>query len=178
MKQKRAKFLAAAVLIGVMAMGSTVSAYAVTPHLKLNLPTIPTITLPDSVLEDIANKVSEEFNGSGSDTAEEVTETTLGQAEVTQALYYHTTAFYSRTRLQVRWDTVEDADSYEVLVTAKDGTSKTFTTSNTSLFVYKGDDDFVENCLRSGTVQVRACSDDGAYGEWSEASTIKCNSLH
>ena len=96
---------------------------------------------------------------------------------VTQAIYYHKKLYFNRARLQVRWDKVDKVKYYEVKVTKKNGESKIYNTSDTSLFVYEKSDNFVTDCVRSGKVEVRAAKDNDK-SSWSDAVTISCNSLH
>ena len=96
---------------------------------------------------------------------------------VTQAIYYHKKLYFNRARLQVRWEEIPEASYYEVMVTKKSGESKVYKTSDTSLFVYNGADEFVNDCVRSGKVEVRAVNDN-VKSDWSNAVTISCNSLH
>ena len=98
--------------------------------------------------------------------------------KITQAIYYHKKLFYSKARLQVRWSEVPESDYYEIRITKANGESKVYKTSDTSLFVYNGTDEFVKNCVRSGKVEVKAVKSNGAESDWSEPKTISCNSLH
>ena len=87
-------------------------------------------------------------------------------------------AFYEKTRLQVRWKEVENATSYEILVTKQDGTEHTYTSTGTSLIVNKGSDEFMTECVMGGTVKVRAVKGDGeAYSMWTEEDTMSCTVL-
>ena len=97
---------------------------------------------------------------------------------ITENRFIHSKAFYEKTRLQVRWKEVENATSYEILVTKQDGTEHTYTSTGTSLTVNKGSDDFMTECVMGGTVKVRAVKGDGeAYSMWTEEDTISCNVL-
>ena len=97
---------------------------------------------------------------------------------ITENRFIHSKAFYEKTRLQVRWKEVENATSYEILVTKQDGTEHTYTSTGTSLIVNKGSDDFMTECVMGGTVKVRAVKGDGeAYSMWTKEDTISCNVL-
>ena len=108
----------------------------------------------------------------------------LSTPEITEATYHHKTVYYGDTnRLQVRWNAVDDATSYEIVVTKSDGTSRTYTSNYTSLIVKKGSDDFITECTnqngKSAKVKVRAVKNDGeVYSLWTDDETVSCNSIH
>ena len=78
----------------------------------------------------------------------------------------------------MRWNEVEDATSYEIIVKKPDGTEHTYTSTGTSLIVNKGSDEFMTECVMGGTVKVRAVKGGGeAYSMWTEEDTISCNVL-
>lgn len=142
----------------------SIPSYAVTPAIKLPTVKVPGISpsweLPDSIKNDI-NKMLEGK---------------LKLPKITENRYIHSRAFYENDRLQVRWDAVDEATSYEIVVTKKDGTKKTYTSSYNALVINKNDDDFITGCAMGGTVKVRAVKDDGAaYSLWTEEDTIACN---
>lgn len=157
-----------------MVLGVRINTFAVTPRWKNPVPDIPEIhiTVPESIKDKIDEMVKDYFNRNPIEV--ETTET----PKITQAIYRHGQSFYDKTRLQVRWDRVNNADYYEIRVTKTNGESKMYKTSNTSLFVYEGSDDFVQDCIRSGSVEVRAYGKNGVYSIWSDKKTISCNSLH
>lgn len=106
----------------------------------------------------------------------------LGVPEVTTAKYVHKTPYYGmRAHLEISWEEVEDAESYEVLITKADGETITYTTTNTSVY------DTAAKCPRvyiedtstwaSATVQVRAIKGD-IKSTWSDAVNISCDMLH
>ena len=173
--KKFRKAIGTVCLTGALIAGSVTTSFAVTPHYTSWVPKIPTITsedLPDSVKDEISQIVSGWQNGQTGTT------TKLGKTSVTEATYHHYRAIWDRARLQVRWNAVDGAKSYEVKVTKTDGSSKVYTTSSTSLIVYEDSDSFMTDCVRSGKVTVRAVGSNGTYGAWSAAKTISCNSLH
>ncbi len=160
-KRMKTKKIAGMLLAGVMIMGTGTQVFAVTPRMDTSwVPKIPKITIDQSIL------------------TESLSEIELVQApEITQAVYYHGSSFFNRARLQVRWNEVEGADSYEIKVTKKDGTSKTYTKTSTSLFAYKDHDDFIDGCVNGATVQIRSVTGDGSYSGWSDEETVGCNSV-
>ena len=107
----------------------------------------------------------------------DISGTNLDKPQIEKAIFYHKKLYFNRARLQVCWDKLDKAKYYEVKVIKKNGDSKIYKTSNTSLFVYEKSDDFITECVRSGKVKVRAINDK-AESDWSDAITISCNSLH
>lgn len=106
----------------------------------------------------------------------------LGVPTVTTAKYVHKTPYYGmKAHLEISWEAVEGAESYEVLITKADGETITYTTDGTSLY------DTAAKCPRvyieetstwaSASVQIRAAAGD-VYGEWSEAKKIGCDTIH
>ena len=117
-----------------------------------------------------------------SSTAPEPEDSALPAPEITKATYCHRNAAYSGfdNHLQILWDAVDGADSYEVEITKADGTVDTYTTSGPCLYektdcpkVYVAD----TSTWESATVRVRAVAGDDA-GAWSEAEKISCNAIH
>ena len=106
----------------------------------------------------------------------------LGVPTVTTAKYVHKTPYYvMKAHLEISWEAVEGAESYEVLMTKADGETITYTTDGTILY------DTAAKCPRvyieetstwaSASVQIRAVAGD-VYGEWSEAKKIGCDTIH
>ena len=174
--KKHMKKVVSILLAVVMIFGISTTVSAVTPQYHSWVPKIDLsgITLPDSVKSDINDMVDDWLD----DHPIEIS--VLSKPSVTEANYRHQKVFYDKARLQIRWNKVEGAEYYKIKVTKKDGTYKEYTTTNTSLFVYSGSDNFITDCVRSGNVQVMACNNsDGVYNSsWSASKTITCNSLH
>lgn len=114
--------------------------------------------------------------------AAEPEEDTLPAPEITKATYCHKNAAYSGfdNHLQILWDAVDGAESYEVEITKADGTVDTYTTSGSCLYiaadcpkVYVAE----TSTWTAATVRVRAVTGDDA-GAWSEAEKISCNAIH
>lgn len=140
--------------------------YAVTPAIKIPSTKIPGISpgweLPASIKMDI----------------EKLIEGKLKLPKITENRYIHGKAFYDKDRLQVTWNEVDEATSYEIAVKKKDGTEKTYTSSYNALVINKNDDDFITGCVMGGIVKVRAVKDDGtAYSLWTEEDRISCNKV-
>lgn len=142
----------------------SIPSYAVTPAIKLPTVKVPGISpsweLPDSIKNDI----------------EKLLEGKLKLPKITENRYIHGKSSYDKDRLQVTWDAVDEATSYEIVVKKKDGREKTYTSSYAALVINKNDDDFITGCVMGGTVKVRAVKDYGAaYSLWTEEDTIACN---
>lgn len=103
----------------------------------------------------------------------------LETPQITDASYRHNGVYsFLPDHLRVHWSEVEGADHYEVLVTKKDGTSKTYTESVPSLLRYGKDDEFLAKCIAGGTVSVRAVDKSGNVSEWSDPKEISHNQMH
>ena len=103
----------------------------------------------------------------------------LDTPEITDASYRHNGVYsFLPDHLRVYWTEVEGADHYEVLVTKKDGTSKTYRETVTGLLIYGKDDEFLAKCIAGGTVSVRAVDKDGNVSDWSEPEEISHNQMH
>lgn len=157
-----------------MVLGVRINTFAVTPRWKNPVPDIPEIhiTVPESIKNKIDEMVKDYFNRNPIEV--ETTKT----PRITQAIYYHKKLFFNRARLQVQWEEVPEADHYEIRVTKKNEESKIYKDSDTALFVYEGSDDFITECVRSGSIEIRAYGKNGVYSAWSDKKTISCNSLH
>lgn len=103
----------------------------------------------------------------------------LDAPEITDASYRHNSVYsFLPDHLRASWTEVEGADHYEVLVTKKDGTSKTYIETVPSLLIYGKNDEFLSKCIAGGTVSVRAVDKDGNVSEWSKPEEISHNQLH
>jgi hypothetical protein len=147
-------------------------ANAITPALKIpSMPTIPNfkvnIELPQSVFDDWFAK----------NPIDVPTVQIPGTPNVTEARYYH--GRYSR--LQIRWDEVDNADSYEIEITKADGSQEMYVSDSNML--YRSDVEcpmvYIEetNTWAAATVRVRAV-DGNVKSLWSESVNVGCNMLH
>lgn len=106
----------------------------------------------------------------------------LGVPTVTTAKYVHKTPYYGmKAHMEISWEAVEGAESYEVLITKADGETITYTTTNTGVYdtAAKCPRVYIEDTstLASATVQVRAIKGD-IKSTWSDAVSISCDMLH
>lgn len=163
----------AGILAATMLFGSSMTANAYSPFYKPpKLPTIPEIhvELSDG-LKDAIKKEAEE-------AVENLDIKILQTPEIVECRYIHGRAIWDKSRLQIRWEGVPDATSYEIKIVKTDGAEKTYTETDTSLLVYPGDDEFITSCINSATVQIRAVENDGEhYSLWSEGDVVACNQV-
>lgn len=156
----------------LMVCSIPVAANAITPALKIpSMPTIPNfkvnIELPQSVFDDWFAEHPIKLP----------TIQIPSVPHVTEARYYH--GQYSR--LQIRWDKVDGADSYEVEIIKADGSKEVYETSSNSLI--RSDIEcprvYIEetNTWTAATVRVRAV-DGNVKSLWSEPVKAGCDKLH
>ena len=160
------KLMALAIATSIFA-GTSVTSLAYSPLYKPpKMPSIPniTVTLPDSVKQSVDETVKQQVENIN----------LLDTPEITENRYIHSNVFYSPSRLQVRWNPVTDATSYEICITKTDGTSHTYTSNYASLLIEK--DEFITGCPRGATVKVRALNDEH-YSLWCAEDTVACNSI-
>ena len=163
MKRKRRK-LVAIICALTLALSSAVPVSACTPPLKPPSVKIPDINFePDGALKDAIDNAVKNW----------MARCVLGTPEVEYASYYKSASrYWSYGILNVKWDPIEDATSYEVCITKEDGAEKVFTTTYNSLFVSDRFDDFVANGMDDATVMVRAYGENGTFSLWSKTTTI------
>lgn len=107
----------------------------------------------------------------------------LATPVITKATYTHKSTYAPTVKrlLKILWDAVENADSYEVLITKADGVTITYTADENLLYltdvecpkVYVHETD----SWTAATVCVRAVAGE-TVSEWSESVSIGCNAIH
>lgn len=164
MKKKNRKGIIAAVLAAVLVLATPLTTRAADrPHSWFGWSNMwaQWFSWPDRTQE-------------GAETAQK-----LDTPEITDASYRHNGVYsFLPDHLRVHWSEVEGANHYEVLVTKKDGTTKTYTESVPSLLRYGKDDEFLADCIAGGTVSVRAVDKDGNVSDWSNPEEISHNQMH
>ena len=120
--------------------------------------------------------------GSGGSVGNTKPETALAAPAITEARFYHSGAIASmKNRLQISWDAVDGAETYEVEIVKADGTIVTYTTGTNLLMVKNSvcPKVFVDatNTWTAATVRVRAVAGNTA-GRWSAAAEIGCDKIH
>lgn len=164
---KKRRKLAAIICALTLALSSAVPVSACTPPLKPPSVEIPDITFqPDDALKEAISNAAKNW----------ILKCVLATPTVEYASYYKSASrYWSYGILNVKWDPIEDATSYEVCITKEDGVEKVFTTTYNSLFVSDRLDDFVENGMDGATVKVKAYGDEDKFSLWSEEYTITNN---
>ena len=176
MKNNIRKLMVFTLILVLCSTSMTVS--AVTPALKtFSMPSIPNfkvnIELPQSIFDNWFAKHPIELP-----TDENPSEYAgLNIPEIIEARYYH--GQYSR--LQIRWNEVESADSYEVEIVRADGTKTVYTTISNSLYCTSVECPriYIEetSTWASATVRIRALSETDE-SQWSKPISIGCDKLH
>lgn len=163
MKRKRRK-LAAIICALTLALSSAVPVSACTPPLKPPSVEIPDINFePDDALKEAISNAAKNW----------IEKCIFEKPTVNYATYFKSTSrYWSYGILNVKWDPIEDATSYEVCITKEDGAEKVFTTTYNSLFVLDRFDDFVANGMDGATVKVKAYGDNDTFGCWSDDTNI------
>lgn len=111
-----------------------------------------------------------------------VPEVEVGIPTITESRFYHSSSVASlRNRLQIQWNAVEGADSYEIEVSKANGTILTYSASTNSLMVKNMacPNVYVEatSTWTAATVRVRAVAGD-TVSDWSESAKIGCDAIH
>lgn len=164
MKRKRRKRILALVCVLALSLTSVTPVMACTPPLKPPSVEIPDITFqPDDALKEAISNAAKNW----------IEKCILEKPTVNYATYFKSTSrYWSYGILNVKWDPIEDATSYEVCITKEDGVEKVFTTTYNSLFVSDRFDDFVENGMDGATVKVKAYGDGDKFSLWSDEVTV------
>ena len=164
MCRKMKRTIMAMICVTAMSVFNVVPVFACTP--KLNPPSveIPDITFqPDDALKEAINNAAKNW----------IEKCILATPTVEYASYYKSASrYWSYGILNVKWDPIEDATSYEVCITKEDGAEKVFTTTYNSLFVSDIFDDFVTDGMDGATVKVKAYGDENKFSLWSDEVTV------
>lgn len=168
----------ALLLTVTMILSMSMTVFARTPQYDVDMPEIPEIhvELPDEYKESIDKSVQEHLK--------DLDIKLLATTEITKATYIH---FGLKSRLQIEWNDVDGATSYEIKITKPDGTEHTYTSKEPRLIVKTRNDKFIKGCPKqkigskweAAKVKVRAVKNDGeVYSLWSEEEPIGCNVIH
>lgn len=178
MKNNIRKLMAITLTLVLVLCGISITANAITPALKpFSMPSIPNfkvnVELPQSIFDNwfAEHPIELPTDKNPSENAG------LNIPEIIEARYYH--GQYSR--LQVRWNKAEGADSYEVEIARADGMKTVYTTTSNSLYRTSADCPriYIEetNTWASATVRIRALSGTDE-SQWSKPINIGCDKLH
>lgn len=164
MCRKMKRTIMAMICVTAMSVFYVAPVFACTP--KLNPPSveIPDITFrSDDALKEAISNAAKNW----------IEKCILDTPTVEYASYYKSASrYWSYGILNVKWDPIEDATSYEVCITKEDGGEKVFTTTYNSLFVSDRFDDFVANGMDGATVKVKAYGDGDKFSLWSDEVTV------
>ena len=72
----------------------------------------------------------------------------------------------------MQWGEVDNATSYEVMVTKTDGTKKTYTTSYNTLVRANYFDEFLADGIDGATIRVKAYGEDETFSLWSDKVVV------
>ncbi|MGN0358675.1 MAG: hypothetical protein ACI4E0_12855 [Blautia sp.] len=102
----------------------------------------------------------------------------LSVPRITECRYIHQ-MYFTPDCLSVEWSSVEGASNYEMEMCDADfNVIKTYKTSRTRISISENrGDNAVTGCLKGNKIRIRAIDADGNPGNWTEYSTIGCNSL-
>lgn len=164
MCRKMKRTIMAMICVITMSVFNVVPVFACTP--KLNPPSVK--------IPDITIQVDDQLNKAISNAAQKFVENNvLATPDITDASYMHKESrYWSYGLANVKWDTIDNATSYDVCIAKEDGTEKVFATTYNSLFVSDIFDDFVANGMDGATVKVKAYGDGDKFSLWSDEVTI------
>ena len=74
--------------------------------------------------------------------------------------------------LSVQWDKVDNATSYEVMVTKADGTKKTYTTFYNALVRANYLDEFLADGMDGAVIRIKAYGEDETFSLWSDKVVV------
>ena len=169
----------------VLVLTTALPASAVTP--SFTVPKLPDLSgikfdfkfkIPEDYFEkwfeDHPIRIPDGFEFS-EETEPEITE--LETPIILESRFYHA----SPSRLQVDWNPVDGANTYEVEITKANGETFTYTTDSAMLYLagVTCPRVYIEetSTWASASVRVRAVRDD-LVGDWSNPEKIGCDALH
>lgn len=175
------KHLLSIILILCLLCSLSIPAYAVTPSFNIPNITIPDISdnikieLPDNFwdnwFKDHPIKLPDDFEILILDTP-----------VISNAKYVHKTPYYGMSKhLEISWNEIENAESYEVLITKADGTTLTYNVTTNLIYDKNAECPKIyiesKSTWTSASVKVRAVKGN-TYSNWSESVKIGCDMLH
>lgn len=157
---RKMRKLLAVVLVATLTLTCAVPTLACTPPLNPPKVEIPEITVKiDDKLQSAIDEAAKKF----------WEKNVLEKPVVKYASYIKRTSRYGTYGcLSVQWDAVENATSYEIMVTKADGNKKTYTTTYNGLIRANYCDKFLEEGLEEATIKVKAYGVDETFGLWSD----------
>lgn len=157
---KKMKKLLAVVLTATLTFACAMPVKACTPPLNPPKIEIPEITVKiDGKLQEAMDAATKKF----------IEKNVLEKPVVKYASYIKRTSRYGTYGcLSVQWGEVDNATSYEVMVTKTDGTKKTYTTSYNAFVRANYYDEFLDDGMDGATVKVKAYGVDETFSLWSD----------
>lgn len=161
---KKMKKLLAVVLTATLTFACAMPVKACTPPLNPPKIEIPEITVKiDDKLQEAMDAAAKKF----------IEKNVLEKPVVKYASYIKRTSRYGTYGcLSVQWDAIENATSYEIMVTKADGNKKTYTTTYNGLIRANYCDKFLEEGLEEATIKVKAYGKDETFSLWSDVVDV------
>ena len=161
---RKMKKLLATVLLVALTLTCAVPTLACTPPLNPPKIEIPEITVKiDDKLQSAIDEAAKKF----------WEKNVLEKPVVKYASYIKRTSRYGTYGcLSVQWGEVDNATSYEVMVTKTDGTKKTYTTSYNTLVRANYFDEFLADGIDGATIRVKAYGEDETFSLWSDKVVV------
>ena len=157
---RKMRKLLAVVLVATLTLTCAVPTMACTPPLNPPKIEIPEITVKiDDKLQEAMDAAAKKF----------LEKNVLEKPSVKYTSYIKRTSRYGTYGcLSVQWGEVDNATSYEVMVTKTDGTKKTYTTSYNAFVRANYYDEFLDDGMDGATVKVKAYGVDETFSLWSD----------
>ena len=157
---RKMRKLLATVLLVALTLTCAVPTMACTPPLNPPKIDIPEITVKiDDKLQSAIDEAAKKF----------LEKNVLEKPTIWKATCIHrTTRYGTYGYISVGWDAVENATSYEIMVTKADGNKKTYTTTYNGLIRANYCDKFLEEGLEEATIKVKAYGVDETFSLWSD----------
>lgn len=162
---KKIKKLVTIMCAVMVAVSCAVPALACTPPLKPPHIDIPEIEVKiDDKLQNAIDAAAKKF----------LEKNVLEKPSVKYTSYIKRTSRYGTYGcLSVQWDAIENATSYEIMVTKADGNKKTYTTTYNGLIRANYCDKFLEEGLEEATIKVKAYGKDETFSLWSDVVDVE-----
>ena len=161
---RKMRKLLAVVLVATLTLTCAVPTMACTPPLNPPKVEIPEITVKiDDKLQEAMDAAAKKF----------LEKNVLEKPVVKYASYIKRTSRYGTYGcLSVQWDKVDNATSYEVMVTKTDGTKKTYTTFYNALVRANYLDEFLADGMDGAVIRIKAYGEDETFSLWSSDMVV------
>ena len=162
---RKMRKLLATVLLATLTLTCAVPTMACTPPLNPPHVEIPEIEVKiDDKLQNAIDAAAKKF----------LEKNVLEKPSVKYTSYIKRTSRYGTYGcLSVQWDAIENATSYEIMVTKADGNKKTYTTTYNGLIRANYCDKFLEEGLEEATIKVKAYGKDETFSLWSDVVDVE-----